>query len=140
MSKKLANTTLSPEQQSFALQLAINNSVVTAARLAGVSERTGRRWVDLPQVQAYASEIREQAFETAMQLLEISTLSAVSMLNEALNSEHTDNNQKIKAAQILLDRGIEARKMRMLETRLQEMERQVEILNVTREVVVSEQD
>ena len=49
------------------------------------------------------------------------------MLNEAMNSEHTDNNLKVRAAQILLDRGIEAHKVKLLDTHLAALEYQLQM-------------
>jgi len=95
--------------------------------MCGISERTARRWYDLPLVRAYLQELHEQAFNTAMQLLEVLTLSAVTMLNEAMNSEHTENALKVRAAQIILDRGIEAHKIKLLETRLAELEHRLKM-------------
>lgn len=139
--KKLSEQTeLTPAQKSFALQVAIRCNVSAAARLAGVSERTGRRWMDLPLVIEYIHETQDSAFETAMHMLEISTLSAVEMLNEAMNSEYTDNSQKMKAAQILLDRGIEARKVRMLEERLRELEHQLSMVTLVKEGVIVDEN
>src|SRR5438045_7733456 len=83
-------TELTPLQKRFCMQVAILTSTSAAARLVGISERTARRWLNLPLVEAYIDELHEQSFATAMQILENATLSAVLMLNEAMNSEHTD--------------------------------------------------
>ncbi len=126
-SRLLDQTELTAHQKRFALQVAVLNNVAAAARMCGISERTARRWYDLPLVRAYVQELHEQAFSTAMQLLEVLTLSAVTMLNEAMNSEHTENALKVRAAQIILDRGIEAHKIKLLETRLAELEQRLKM-------------
>jgi phage terminase small subunit len=131
--KLTEQTELTPIQKRFALQVATLNNVSAASRLVGVSDRTGRRWMDVPLVQEYVHELQDQAFDTAMHMLEISTLSAVSMLNEAMNSEHTENNLKVKAAQILLDRGIEAHKVKLLDERMAQLERRLSMIAIVKE-------
>jgi phage terminase small subunit len=129
-SRLLEQTELTVHQKRFALQVAILNNVAAAARMCSISERTARRWYDLPLVREYIQELHDQAFGAAMQLLEVLTLSAVSMLNEAMNSEHTENAHKLRAAQIILDRGIEAHKIKLLETRLAELEHRLKMYDI----------
>src|SRR5947207_2526740 len=125
--KLLEQTELTPLQKRFCVQVAILHNVAAAARMVGVSDRTARRWHDMPLVQIFIQEMHEQAFSTAMQMLEQATLSAVTMLNEAMNSEHTENHLKVRAAQLILDYGIEAHKINVIEARMEAIEHKLKL-------------
>ncbi len=138
--KLLEQTELTPLQKRFCLQVAILHNVAAAARMVGISDRTARRWHDLPLTQAFIQELHEQAFSTAMQMLEQVTLSAVLMLNEAMNSERTENNLKVRAAALILDHGIEAHKVNAIEKKLEEIEERLKMNQIVVSEVVNEKD
>lgn len=128
--KLIEQKELTPDQKRFCLQVAILHNVAAAARIVGISERTAHRWHDLPLAQEYIREVQEQAFQTAMLALEQLTLSAVLMLNEAMNSPVTENREKIRAAQLILDYGIEAHKVNVIEKRLASIEERLHMHDI----------
>lgn len=128
--KLIEQKELTPDQKRFCLQVAILHNVAAAARIVGISERTAHRWHDLPLSQEYIREMQEQAFQTAMLALEQLTLSAVLMLNEAMNSPVTENREKIRAAQLILDYGIEAHKVNVIEKRLASIEERLHMHDI----------
>lgn len=145
MAKKvrlLDQTELTPLQKRFLLQVAILHNVAASARMVGISERTAHRWYDLPLAQHFVREMQEQAFQAAMTALEQMTLSAAFMLNEAMNSDQTTNELKLKAAIAVLNFGMEARRMSMVEKRLAELEERLHLhdLVVKEEATADEKD
>lgn len=132
-SRLIEATKLTPLQEQFALQIVLTNNVTKAAEICGISQRTGHRWVDLPLVQAKIDELSQGAFDAAMHLLESMTIGAVKMLGHAMNAEYTPPQVRVRCAQLLIEYGMEAHKIRQFESRLTDLENRLQLYDIAQE-------
>lgn len=120
MTENDQNDRVSPQQEQAVIQLALENSTAKAAVKIGVSDRTVRRWTNLPAFKAAFREQARQNSEQAMCALRAAQLQAVNVLWEQLN----DSNALVqyRAAALLLETGMQLTDQDV-EERLSELER-----------------
>ncbi|HUU98415.1 MAG TPA: hypothetical protein VM487_21995 [Phycisphaerae bacterium] len=86
-------------------------TIGAAAKAAGVSERTLRRWLaDVPEFGAAYRAARRGVFDSAMAQLQIAATEAVGVLVRAMRNARTKPATRIRAAHLVLNharRGID---------------------------------
>lgn len=103
-----------------ALALAVGKPVRTAAREAGVGERTIYRWLKKSAFKRRVAELRERLVSEAVGRLGRAMTGAARVLVELLRSE--DEAIKLKAATAIIQLGVKLREHGEVERRLSELE------------------
>lgn len=105
----LQNKRLTPKQHKLIASLLAGRNMQQAASAAKCSEATAYRWLDLPHVAQAYDEARQSLFDKAMQALIDASEQSVATLMRNLSAEQA--NVQVRAAQILLEQAITARKL-----------------------------
>lgn len=101
-------------------------TVVSAARLAGVAERTARRWVSEPDFRAQVRQAEGQALDTVSRRLVSMSGQALDALESVLNvPEGRNQNVRRLAAVAVLELLLKWREVVDFEERLAQLERTV---------------
>ena len=113
---------LSPRQEAACLALLAGSDTTAAARVAGVSERTMRRWVaSMPFREALRAEARSQAQQARAYLLGAQR-AAVATLRQCLHAESAAT--RTRAARAILELGVKHTEIDH-EDRLADLERRM---------------
>lgn len=123
-------TSLTARQETFITALLSAPSIIEATRIAGIGEKTGRRWLQLPHVQAAYQAAQREVFDSSLTTLKLAVHDAVSTLSKLMKDEETPATSRIRAAQIILEQSIELHKMSELEQKIAELEQLVKERNV----------
>jgi hypothetical protein len=102
--------------------LVASKTVRQAAASVNISERTLLRWLKLPEFQSRLRKARNEVLEAALEELKILTAEAVKILRDALRSENEF--LRVKAATIVIDRGLKTIEMQDLEERVIALEQE----------------
>ena len=118
-----ANVSLSPKQEKLIASLLAPNSIVEAARIAGINERTAHRWFKEPDFQQAYKVAQKRMFEDALDELKVDmsvTIAAMRKHRDAV-VEVTAASQ-IAAIRLWLETGIAIHRSEELEARITELE------------------
>lgn len=113
---------LSARQEAFIAAMLQAPSIAAAAQLAEIADKTARRWLDLPEVQAALQAARRQMFSDGMTELKGAISLAVRTLVRLAKDDDTPASVRVRAAEILIRQGIEAHTVQELEARIAELE------------------
>jgi hypothetical protein len=117
------DTKLTRRQEQALLALLRRPTICGAAKLAGVDERTVRRWLQLPAFIAAYRACRRQLVEAALGRLQKSAAKAVKALERNLSCGAPST--EIRAALGILDNAIRATETLDQEQRLEELEQRL---------------
>lgn len=106
--------------ESFIKGIAAGNSVARAARLAGISERTGFRRMQDPQVLQQISEMRSTLMDVAVDRLCHAADPASQTLYSLLQAP--SDSVKLSAARAILEKSVTVRNYQELDSRMAEVE------------------
>lgn len=112
---------LTPKQETFIEALLAGNTLQTAAKAAGIGERTGQRWHKQPHIQAAYKVAQKRLFEQALTGLMLKAEKAIETLDGAMTNAETYS-VRVRAAQIVLEQAIAIYKTEELEQRLAALE------------------
>jgi transposase-like protein len=112
---------LPPKQAAFLAALLTEATVSAAARKAGVSEATARRWLAQVELQRAYREARRQLVENSLALLQRSTNAAVHTLL-TLQRDGQSEAVRLRAAQLTLDYATKAVELADLAARVEALE------------------
>jgi hypothetical protein len=98
-------------------------TIVEAARQAGVSGRTLRRWLDRPDFQAKVRQAETEAIGQAARLLACRSANAVEVLHEIQNDPTVPPAARVRAAMAILELVMRLREVALIEARLEALER-----------------
>ncbi len=115
---------LSRKQQKLIAALLEANTLTEAARAAGMSDDTARRYLAEPHVKAAYDAASKRMFDEALQGLQNSISLARQTLTRNLGEEAPPA-QQVAAAKILLDKALEVSAIAALEQRLTELEKKL---------------
>jgi hypothetical protein len=115
-------TELTPRQERAIAALMTEQSILRAAQVAGVGERTLHKWLDSPRFSAEYRRVRREAFRQAISLCQRLSASAVATLAKILGDSKAPYSAKVAAAQVLLKFGREGIELEDLEARLAALE------------------
>lgn len=113
---------LSPKQEMLIAELIGGNNITIAAKVAGIGDKTARRWLKLPHFQQAYKAAQKQVFETALAALLLKVEKAVDTLDRNMDSVEAPAAAQIRAAQIVLEQANNVHKMREMEERLGALE------------------
>ena len=114
---------LTPRQQQAVEALLQDPTLTRAAALAGVTERTLRRWLDLAAFRAAVLRSRREAFGRAIGLTQRYAPVAVATLVKVMNDAASPPSSKVTAAAVLLRFGREGIELDDLAERVDALER-----------------
>lgn len=120
---------LTARQKRFIQALLTSKSAREAAHKCGIGEKTAYRWLRLPQVQSALAEAEALMMGEVMRRLLSMQGAAVDGLQDLLNDKHLRPSDRLRAVQMVLDGVLRLRSAVELESRLAELERQVQ--NIT---------
>src|SRR5438067_2162002 len=118
-------TALTPKQELLITALLTPLSIVTAAKAAGIAEKTARRWLKLPHFQAAYQAAQKSLFNQALTGLMQKVDKAIETLDRNMDSKETPASTQVRAAQIMLEQAINVHKMSELEAKYAELEQLV---------------
>jgi len=124
----VANTgTLTPTQRRAIAALLTERDTRAAAAKAGVKERSLYRWLTLPGFKAELQDAEKQAIDAAIRRLAELTAQAVDTLREVMTDKEASAGTRVQAANIALARLLDLRELQELETRLQRIEKELNL-------------
>lgn len=97
-----AENNLNPRQFAFVEALADGATRAEAIQKAGISERTARRYLNLPEVQAALHTAQDEALRALGQRLTSASDKALDLLIEVVGSKKVNIHARIRAAGIIL--------------------------------------
>lgn len=122
MAENSSFTELSPKQNKFIQALLAGNTIIVAAKIAKIGERTAYTWLKLPYVQKAYKDAQHEAFNESLVVLMSGTDDALRVLRSLMNDSETPPAARIRAAQIWLEKAIDVHKMSELEQKVAELE------------------
>jgi hypothetical protein len=99
-------------------------TIAQAAKAAGVSEATAGRWLKDSAFQGAYREVRRQALDRAIVMLEQGMLGAVAVLRTVMTAPDTPAATKVRAALGILETGLRAYELGEIEERIRALEAQ----------------
>ena len=111
---------LSGAAEVAAAALATGETAVAAARIAGVHERTVRKWLDRPEFVARVEQLRGEAVGQAVSRLSGSLTLAADALKKLIG--HRDPGVRFRAARAVIELGMKLKEHAELEARLRDLE------------------
>jgi len=115
---------LSRKQESAVVALLTEPTIVAAAQMVGVSEKTLDRWLADPTFAATYRAARKKVFDQAVNTLRAASTEAVQTLRDALSD--VSSSIRLRAALGILDFGIKITEMTDIEERLTALERRAQ--------------
>lgn len=112
-----------PGEDQLVTALAAGKSIAEAAKAAGVSERTARRWLDEETIRQRVEAARAEFVRQALAQLSSAASDAVKALRALLKSEN--DNAKLGAARAILTTLIPLKEHFELEARISQLEAQL---------------
>jgi len=113
---------LSAPQRRYAEALAGGSTLPEAAAVAGISERTGRRWRNDPRVRQALGEAIDDRMGQAAAMAAVAACQALARLQELLLGPATEAPILVAACRCVLDRATELHEMYQLTERVQRLE------------------
>jgi phage terminase small subunit len=115
-------TMLTAKQETFILAMLSAPSIVEAARIAGIGEKTGRRWLKLPHVHQAYQAAQQEVFEDCLTTLKLTMHDAVLTLRQAIKDTEIPASTRVRAAQIIIEQALELHKVAELEQQIAELQ------------------
>jgi len=116
---------LSPKKEAAILALLKQRNVEEAARVAGISAKTLRRWQQQPEFQAAYRKANREVFGQAVARLQQSTGAAVTTLLKVMLDIHTPAAIKARVAEAILAHAFKGTEMDDFAASLAELEQAV---------------
>ena len=113
---------LTPKRRAFVRALLTEKDTRSAAKAAGISERTAYRWVQDPAIQAALLNAEGAALEQVTRGLLRLARGAVDTLEEAMDDTGARTSARVRAADIVLQRLLQLRELVTLEERISALE------------------
>ena len=102
---------LSARQRRFVEALAQGKTATEAAQVAGVSERTGRRYSGSPVVRAALAEAQDRALGDVVRRMNSGAGDALDVLAEIMQDKAQSGGVRIRAAQVWLEQAFKSREL-----------------------------
>ncbi len=118
----MTNNGLTARQSRALTAMMTSQSVVEAAKTAGVSERTLQRWLDDPAFRKELSERQSEAVTTVTRRLVTLADQAVNTINEVLTDPDIPAATRLRAAESVLSNLLKLRELVDLEARVARLE------------------
>jgi hypothetical protein len=106
--------------------LLVRPSIEDAARVAGVGEKTIRRWRQEPQFKAEYRKTRREAVSQTTARLQQATGAAGATVLKLMTDPNVPAAVRLRAAECVLDRAIKSIELDDIEDRVAELERATE--------------
>lgn len=113
---------LTPKQELFLGSLLAGNTILTSAKVAGVTEKTAYKWLKLPHFKSAQKAAQKQLFDQALTGLMLKVDKAIETLDRHMSGEDTPASTQVRSAQIVLEQAINIGKMSELEAKYAELE------------------
>jgi phage terminase small subunit len=113
---------LSRKQGTFIAALLTLPTIEAAALAAGVSGKTAHLWLKQENVQRAYRQARREAFSLAIDKLMSIVDESIETLRYIMNNAESSEMARVRSAQILLEKAIDAHKTEEIEVRIKELE------------------
>ena len=117
-----ANALLSAQQRAAIDALLAHGDQTKAAKVAGVNERTLRRWMHVPAFVAALTAAQDATLDQVTNDLVKAAASAVALLAGTVDNTDAALGLRLQAARTLLDAALRWRELRGIERRLEALE------------------
>lgn len=115
------------KQEAFITVFLSTKSIMEAAKKAGVSDRTARRWLQEPAMQEALRTARTDIYQQSLQDLKKATQFAVALLVACLQENEASMSVRVRAAETILRHAIEIHSLQELEARIAELEALIKV-------------
>jgi hypothetical protein len=102
-----ANDSLTPKQEKLMLLLVGGKSIVEAAALTSVSEKTAHRWLGQPTFQRAYDAARKRVVNQAIATLQTKFGKAIGTLDRHMDAAKTISRDQIRAAEVVVEKTIQ---------------------------------
>jgi transposase-like protein len=109
------------KEQAVAALLS-QRSIEEAARATGVSERTLRRWLQIPEFRDFYRQARGETVTQAAARLQLGSGAAATTLLKVMLDPNVPASSKVRAAQCVLELGLKGLELEDLEIRIARLE------------------
>lgn len=116
------NSELTEKQEMLITALLSLPTIEAASKAVGISDRTARRWFQLPHFQEAYRVAKSLAFDEALEGLRDHTKDAIDRIKSIMDGTEVDPAVRLRAAHIVLQNAIQVHKMEVLEQRIAELE------------------
>lgn len=113
---------LTPKQDKFIAALLAGNSIIVAAKVAGIGEKAAHTWLKLPHVQSAYKTAKHTLFDESLSLLMSGIETAITGIKSIAKDDEVQPQVRLRAYQIWLEQAIELHKMSELERKIAELE------------------
>lgn len=127
MSENDQTTELTPKQERLIEALLAGHNITLAAKVAGVADKTARRWLKLAHFQAAYKAAQKQIFDQALAGLMLKVDKAIACLDRNMDGEEVPASTQVRAAQIVIEQAVANYKMSELEAKYAELEQLVKL-------------
>jgi hypothetical protein len=117
----MSGSRINQRQEAAIAALLTERTHAEAAKLAGISVPTLRRWLALPAFRRAFRRAKERLVDDALERLELASGEAVEALRR--NVKCGDNNVEVRAALGILGQVLRVKDIREMEKRLKEVEK-----------------
>lgn len=118
---------LNAKQEKAIMALLTEPTIGQAAEKAGIGETTLYRWMKEEEFDQAYKEARNHAFSQTISRIQQSTSNAVNTLNEIMENKESPASSRVTAAKTVLEMAIKAHEIENVVSRLDEMEKALEL-------------
>ena len=115
------NSELTEKQEMLIVALLSLPTIEAASKATGISDRTARRWFQLPHFQEAYRIAKSLAFDEALEGLRDHTKSAIDRIKAIMDSTEVDPAVRLRAAHIVLTQSIQVHKVEQLAEEIAEL-------------------
>lgn len=115
------NSELSVKQEQFIAALIAGHTIIVAASVAGVSERTAHNWLKQPAFNQAYKAAKASVYDEALEGLRDYTKGAIDTIKSIMDSVEVDPAVRLRAAHIVLTQGIQVHKIEQLAAEIDEL-------------------
>jgi phage terminase small subunit len=113
---------LTPKQERFVLALLSADSIADACRAVGIKAYTGTKWMREPAILARLKQARKAVFDSAISEIQGAMGDAVRLLRRVVNDETVGASVRVRAADCILNHGINGQALEQLQERIESLE------------------
>ena len=122
---------LTPKQEQFIAALIAGHTIVVAAKVAGISERTAHNWLNQPAFKRVYEAAKQAIFDEELNGLRESKKLIREMLLKHINAEiEVTHTSQLQAAKLLLDHYVVAGEIAELNEKMDAIQGKLKALGV----------
>jgi hypothetical protein len=113
---------LSSKQEMFIEALLAGHTILDAAKMVQIGERTAHRWLHNPSVDKAYRDAQRRIFDESLNYLQTDISDARQVLVDIMKDPLVAPGVRVRSAQIILEMSLETHRIAELEQRIEELE------------------